>query len=156
QLPSAYTAVALSSGPPTDRNFTEHYDSPILFPLKSILAEAVELGILQRNAPVLANQPDAAVKPVPGIPVSFAPLGELRCECSSDQPNVLALFIRYANLNAAYRDRAPQAGEIYAPRPERDVLWRTQREARPACLVRLRQSCKHVLERKEGGEVVAA
>ena len=40
QAPSAYTALALSVGPATGRNFVEYYDSPLIFPIKSLMAEA--------------------------------------------------------------------------------------------------------------------
>jgi hypothetical protein len=156
QAMSAYTAVAWSAGPATGRNFAEHYDAPIVFPLKAIIAQARAEAGLPKNATVLANQPDLSVKPVPGIPVTFGPPGEMYCTCSEAHPDVMALFVRYSNLNAPYRDRAPPAGEIFAPRPERDAVWRQQRAARPNCLAQLRQSCKQVIERVEGGETVAA
>jgi hypothetical protein len=154
--PSAYTAVAWSAGPASGRNFAEHYDSPIVFPLKAILAQARAEAGLAAGAIVLANQPDLAVKAVPGIPITYAAPGELVCICNEAHPDVLALFVRYANLNAPYRDRPPGPDEIFAPRVERDAVWRAQRAERPLCLAQLRQSCKHVIERTEGGEIVAA
>jgi hypothetical protein len=156
QIPSAYLAVARSAGPATDRNFTEHYDAPIVFPLKPLLAQAYAQGLLTKGQRVLANQPDLSVKPVPGIPVDFGAPGEMYCECTSERPNVLALFVRYSNLNASHVDRPPREDEVFALRIERDVVWRAMRSQRPACVAQILKTCGRVIERSEGGEIVAA
>jgi len=156
QLPGAARAVALSAGPATARNFLEHYDSPILFPISSVVKEASKVGLLPENAVIIANQPDPEVTDRPRSPVVFDTSGKLHCECQATEPYILALFVRYANLNAPYADRAPRKDEIYAPPFRNDQLWRELRTVRSVCLARLVQTCSHVLERSEGGEVVTA
>jgi hypothetical protein len=156
QLPGAVIAVERSAGPSSDRNFVENYDSPIVFPLKSLLAQARQEGLLGQDTVVLANGMSETVKPVPGINVSFGPVGELYCECTPDRPNVLALWVRYTNLNAGRADQPPNPHQIFGTYPYLDQLWRQQLAARPACLAKLQASCAHVLERTEGGELVAA
>ncbi len=161
---SAYVAVARSAGPGSGRNFVEHYDAALVFPIKLLLAEARRMGYLPTRATVIANQPDFTVRSVPGIDVAFGPLGELYCACNAQHPYVMALFVRYANLSARFSDGVTadagvftaDAG-VFAPfYYERDKIWRENRAARPACLVRLRQTCAHVIERREGGEIVGA
>jgi hypothetical protein len=156
QLPGAARAVALSAGPATARNFLEHYDSPILFPIWSVVKQASMLGLLPENAVIIANQPDPEVKDRPRSPVVFDTSGKLHCECQATERYVLALFVRYANLNAPFADRPPHEHEIYAPPFRRDQLWRELRSVRSVCLARLAQTCSHVFERSEGGEVVTA
>lgn len=156
QAPSAYVAIARSAGPASDRNFVEHYDAPLVFPIKSLIREAKKDGIVPPRATFLANRPDFTVQPVPGIDVMFGPLGELICECRAEQPNVLAIFVRYANMNSEYGEHAPSPGQPFTLPLDRDRIWRENRTARPACLMRLRQTCGRVLERVEGGEVVGA
>jgi hypothetical protein len=153
---SAFTAVARSAGPATDRNFVEHYDAPISFPLKWLIAEAQRQNLISRDVTLAANQPDDFVRPVPGINVTFGPLGRLDCECGADRPNVMVIFVRYANLAASFADRPPAPDQHYGPPRERDRIWRQNRAVRPQCLARLRQTCRHVIERTEGGEVVGA
>ena len=134
----------------------EHYDSPILFPIWSVVKQASMLGLLPENAVIIANQPDPEVTDRPRSPVVFDTSGKLHCECQATERYVLALFVRYANLNAPFTDRPPQEHEIYAPPFRRDQLWRELRSVRSVCLARLAQTCSHVLERSEGGEVVTA
>jgi hypothetical protein len=156
QVPDAVTAVGRSTGPPSARNFVEHYDSPIVFPLKSLIAEARQKGVLPNGSTVLANTVHDAMKPVPGIDVTFGPRGKLYCECSAEHPNVMALFVRYLNTNAPFASRPPPNGETFAPSPDDDRLWRAQRDERPTCAVRLRATCRHVIMRIEGDELVGA
>jgi hypothetical protein len=151
--PGALVAVERSAGPASERNFVEHYDSPLVFPLRSLTREAQAGGYLPAGATFLASQPDEAVRPVPGLPVVFGPTGELYCECSAEHPRVLNLFVRYVNKNAGFAAHAPSG--IFGPPPESDRIWRAAREARPHCLARLRASCSRVIERIEGGELVA-
>lgn len=155
QAPGALLAVQRSAGPASDRNFVETYDSPIVFPLKSIVAEAERGGIVPPRASILASQPDEAVRPIPGLNLTFGPLGELHCECSADRPRLLNLFVRYANVSASFADRPPPPGEVYTPPRGRDAIWRANRGERAACIARMRQTCTRVLERAEGGEIVA-
>jgi hypothetical protein len=153
---SAYVAVARSAGPGSDRNFVEHYDAALVFPMKLLLAEARRMGYLPTHATVIANQPDETVRSVPGIDVAFGPLGELYCACNAQHPYVMALFVRYANLNARFSDGVIVNPRIFVLPYDNDKIWRENRAARPACLVRLRQTCAHVIERLEGGEIVGA
>jgi hypothetical protein len=156
QVPSAYLAVARSAGPASDRNFVEFFEAPLVFPIKSLIAEAEHKGILLRGAPIVANQPDDAIRAVPGVNVTFGPLGELRCECNEQNPRVMALFIRYTNMATPFINRVPGKDELFAPPYDRDRIWRAQRAARPMCIAKLQQTCRHVLLRDEGGETVAA
>jgi hypothetical protein len=156
QAPSAWTAVTRSAGPGTERNFVEHYDAPLVFPLKSLLTEARRTGMLKPNEIVLANQPDDAVRTVPGINIEFGRLGELHCQCDDERRNVMVLFIRYTNLNASFADSAQQRTRFFGLTPDRENGWRANRAARPACLAQLRRTCKNIIERTEGGEVVGA
>jgi hypothetical protein len=156
QVPSAYLAVARSAGPASDRNFVEFFEAPLVFPIKSLIAEAEYKGVLPHGASIVANQPDDAVRPVPGVNVTFGPLGELRCECSEQYPRVMALFIRYTNMATPFIGHVPAEGELFAPPHDRDRIWRAQRAARPMCIAKLQQTCLHVLLRDEGGETVAA
>lgn len=155
QAQGAYIAVARSAGPGSERNFVEHYEAALVFPIKYLLAAAQQAGFLTKRDTVLANQPDDTVRSLPGVNVTFGPLGTLSCGCSAETPNVMALFVRYTNLSAAYSTRAPVANE-YGPLPDRDQLWRKNRAERPACLAQMHRTCGHVIERSEGGEVVGA
>ena len=101
QAPSAYTALARAAGPLTARNFVEHYDSPIVFPIKSLTNEARKAGALPPGAPIVANLVDGSMRPLPGSTVSYGPLGKLNCECESEHPNVLTLFVRFTNMSAS-------------------------------------------------------
>jgi hypothetical protein len=154
QTPSAITAIAKAAGPITGLNFIENYDAAIFFPMKSLLAEARNKGLLKPNAVVLANAPDPSMRAIPGIPVAYGPWGQLICECSKDHPAVMGLFVRYTNLNARYSGAAP-SGAVFGPPPDRERLWRAGRAQRPVCLAQMRRTCAHVLERAEGGETVA-
>jgi hypothetical protein len=156
QAPSAWTAVARSAGPGSARNFVEHYEAPLVFPMKWLLAEARRSGMLKPDEIVIANQPDDTARSVPGINVEFGPLGDLQCQCTGERPQVMALFVRFANLNASLADGANPRVYYFGLLPERESLWRANRAARPACLAEMRQTCKKVIERIEGGEVVGA
>lgn len=155
QAHSAYVAVARSAGPGSERNFVEHYEAPLVFPMRSLLNQAYQAGHLSKGAPVIANQPDYTVRPVPGINVGFGPLDEMYCSCSDAHPNVMALFVRYTNLNAKFSARPPQITE-YGPPPDRDAIWRKNRQEGPACIAQMRQSCAHVITRGEGDEITGA
>jgi hypothetical protein len=158
QAPSAYTGVARSAQGSSDRNFVEFYNRPIVFPIKSLLQEATRKGLLARGATIYANRPDITVKTVPGIidNVEFGPIGELQCECTAAHPNIMALFVRYTNMNKRYADVPPPASLAYGPGLEFDNVWRANRAERNACMVRMQQTCRHFLSRSEGGEVVGA
>jgi hypothetical protein len=158
QLPSAYTGVARSAQGSSDRNFVEFYNRPIVFPIKGLLSEAARKGLLSRGATIYANRPDITVKSVPGIidNVQFGPLGELQCECSSERPNIMALFVRYANMNRRFADTPPPSSEAYGPGHELDQIWRNNRAGREQCLALMQQTCRNFLPRMEGGEVVGA
>jgi len=156
QAPSALTAVTRSAGPGTERNFIEHYEAPLVFPLKSLVTEARRAGMLKPNEIILANQPDDTVRTIPGINIEFGRLGELKCQCDDERRNVMVLFIRYTNLNASFADSAQQRAHFFGLTPDRESVWRANRAARPACLAELRRTCKNFIERIEGGEVVGA
>jgi hypothetical protein len=158
QLQSAYTGVERSAQGSSDRNFAEFYNTPIVFSIKTLLSEAAQKGFLPRGATVYANRPDFTVKSVPGIidNVQFGPLGELQCECTAARPNVMALFVRYANMNTQFADTPPPGLEAYGPSREDDRIWRNNRAARKQCLARIQQTCRNFLSRTEGGEVVGA
>lgn len=151
--PSAYTAVARSAGPASARNFAEHYDAPLVFPLKSIVAQAERDYGLPRNATIWASRPDDAVKPLPRLTIDYGPTGELICECTAERPRVLSLFVRYANLNARFADAPPTNG--FAPHRANDSIWRKSRAERPLCIQKIKATCRQVIERNEGGETVA-
>jgi hypothetical protein len=156
QAPGAWTAVTRSAGPETERNFVEHYDAPLVFPLQSLLAEARQAGMLKPNEIIVANQPDNDVRTVPGINIEFSRLGELQCQCDDERRKVMVLFIRYTNLNASFADSPRQRIRFFGLTPDRENVWRANRQARPACLAQLRRTCKNIIERTEGGEVVGA
>jgi len=149
QAPSAFTAIARAAGAPTDRNFVEHYDSPIVFPTKSLIAEAEQAGFLARGAPIQANMVDSSLRPLPGGNINYGPLGQLFCECQDTHRNVLALFVRFTNMSAPLRDKPMDPAS-------RIGIWQRTNVQRDACLAKLRQTCGHVLQRIEGGELVAA
>lgn len=147
-LPGTWAAIERSNGPGSDRNFVEQYDAPLVFPIKTLLAEANRKNLLAANADVIANLPDESVRPIPGVDVRFGPLGQMFCACSAEHPNVLAVFVRYANLKRDAQSAAPVGG--------REALWQQQRQERPGCLAELHRSCAHVLTHSEGDEVVGA
>jgi hypothetical protein len=149
QAPSAYTALALSAGSPTERNFVEHYDSPIVFPIKSLTAEARREGALPPRAPILANSIDNTLRSFPGSGITYGPVGELYCKCKADHPNVLALFIRFTNMSGFLATHE-------MPPDSRFGIWQKTNAQRQACLMQLKQSCGHVFTRVEGGELVGA
>lgn len=153
QAPSAMTAMALAAGPITGLNFIENYDAALFFPMKSLLSEAHEKGLLPAGAVVLANAPDPTMRPIPGIPVTYGPPGELFCACSKERPAVMGLFVRFANLDGDLASGEP--GRHFGPPKDRERLWRAGLDQRPMCLAELRRTCGHVLERIEGGEPVA-
>jgi hypothetical protein len=155
QAGGAYLAVARSAGPGSERSFIEHYESALVFPIRTLLAQARKAGYLARSDVVLANQPDDTVRSVPGVNVNFGPLGKLICSCNAEHPNVMALFVRYTNLSASFSDHPP-TDEEYGPPLDRDAIWRRNRSERPLCLAQMRASCAHVIEHKEGGEITGA
>jgi hypothetical protein len=158
QLPSAYTGIARSAQGSSDRNFVEFYNRPIVFPIKALLSEAARKGLLPRGTTVYANRPDITVKSVPGIidNVQFGQLGELQCACTAAHPNIMDLFVRYANMDRRFADTPPTVSEAYGPNHEADWIWRNNRAAREQCLARMQQTCRNFLSRTEGGEVVGA
>ena len=156
QTPGALAAVRRSAGPATDRNFYEHYDAPIVFPLKAVVTEASAAGWLPPGARIVVNQADPFVTGGRRLNLDFLPLGELPCQCREDRPYVLALFVRYTNLNAPFAHTPlPDDWAFGAPR-EREQLWRTQRLQARSCVALMRAACAHVIERVEGGELVVA
>ena len=64
-------------------------------------------------------------------------------------------FPPLANLSKSFAERIPTDKEI-GPYRERDELWKKNRTERPACLAKMRQTCKNVVEKIEGGEIVGA
>jgi hypothetical protein len=149
QAPSAYSALARSAGPPSGRNFVEHYDSPLVFPLRSLTSEARRAGVLRQGAPITANSIDNTLRAFPGSGITYGPVGELYCKCEPAHPNVLALFIRFTNMSDFLTDRA------YPP-DSRFGIWQITDARRQACLATLKQSCGHVFSRVEAGELVGA
>jgi hypothetical protein len=149
QAPSAYTALARAAGPSTDRNFVEHYDSPIVFPIKALTSEAQRAGVLPPRAPIMANLVDGTMRVLPGSTISYGPRGEMYCECGRDHPNVLALFVRFANMSHSLAAKKQAPGN-------RVATWQETNARRQACLIALRRSCGHVFTRIEGGELVGA
>lgn len=154
QAPSALSAIAKAAGPITGLNFIENYDAAIFFPMKSLLTEAHQKGLLPAHAVVLANAPDTSMRVVPGIPVVLGLPGRLYCACSKAHPAIMGLFVRYTNLDARFA-RAIPPGTMFGPPRERDRLWRAGLARRPMCLAEMRRTCAHVLERIEGGQAVA-
>src|ERR1051325_9438229 len=148
QAPSAYTVLARSAGPVTDRNFVEYYDSPLVFPIKSLTAEARRAHALSAGAPIFANSIDNTLRSLPGSGIIYGPVGELYCKCGPDHPNVLALFIRFTNMSASLATREPT--------DSRYAIWLETDRQRQVCSAQLQQSCGHVFTRIEGGELVAA
>lgn len=155
QAPSAANAIARAAGPITGLNFVEAYDAAIFFPMKSLIAEARSKGLLPAGDTVFSSAPDTSLRAIPGIPVTYGPPGSAVCECSPEHPAVMALYVRYVNLAAP---SAPPATlpRRFAPPEEREQLWRVAAAERPMCLARLQRTCAHVLQRVEGGELVAA
>ncbi len=149
QAPSAYTVLARSAGPATDRNFVEHYDSPLVFPIKSLTAEARRAGALPPRAPILANSIDNTLRSFPGSGITYGPVGELYCKCEPDHPNVLALFIRFTNMSSFLATHQEPPDSRYG-------IWQKADAQRQACLAQLKQSCGHVFTRVEGNELVGA
>ncbi len=148
-LPGAVAAVERSAGPGTNRNFVEQYDAPLIFPIKTLLAEAQRRDLHVAHTSFVANLPDESVRSIPGVNVSFGPLGQMFCACTAEHPAVLALFVRYTNLTSDPLHVKPQIAK-------REILWQEQRHERRACLAALRLSCAHVLTRAEGGEKSSA
>ena len=148
QAPSAYTVLARSAGPVTDRNFVEYYDSPLVFPIKSLTAEARRAHALSAGAPIYANSIDNTLRSLPGSGIIYGPVGELYCKCGPDHPNVLALFIRFTNMSASLATREPT--------DSRYAIWLETDRQRQVCSPQLQQTCGHVFTRIEGGELVAA
>jgi len=149
QAPSAYTALALSAGPASGRNFVEHYDAPLVFPIKSLTAEARRAGTLPSGAPILANTIDNTQRSLPGSGITYGPVGELYCTCAADHPNVLALFIRFTNMSASLATHEQPPGSRFA-------IWQKTDAQRPECLAELKRTCGHVFTRFEAGELVGA
>jgi hypothetical protein len=149
QAPSAYTALAFSAGPATGRNFLEYYDSGLIFPIKSLTAEAQRAGALSRGAPILANSIDSTLRSFPGSGITYGPVGELYCKCEANHPNVLALFIRFTNMSAFLATHQQPADSRYG-------MWQKTDSQRDICLAQLKQSCGHVFSRVESGELVGA
>jgi hypothetical protein len=154
QATSAITAVSSAAGPVTGLNFIEYYDAPIFFPIRPLLAEARRANVLPPNVTVFANAPDTSLRALPDVPVVFDVPGKLTCECSKEHEAVMALFVRYANLNARFSDSSVPRGS-FAPTEEREAFWLSGRAERPACLAKLQQTCRRVFQRIEGGELVA-
>jgi hypothetical protein len=149
QAPSAYTAIALALGPSTGRNFVEHIDSPLVFPIKSLTGEARRAGALAPHAPIMANLVDSTLRSLPGSNINYGPLGELFCSCEPARPNVLALFVRFTNMSSFLKDH-PE------PPDTRLGIWQKTDAQRQACLIDLKRSCGHVFTRFEAGELVGA
>jgi hypothetical protein len=149
QAPSAYTALARAAGPATGRNFVEHYDSPLVFPIKALTAEARRAGALPRGAPIVASLTDGTLRSLPGSNISYGPDAKLYCNCDHDHPNVLALFIRFTNMSAFLATRP-------YPSDSRFGKWQMIDARRQACLAELKTSCAHVFTRIEAGELVGA
>lgn len=148
QAPSAYTAVARALGPATDRNFVEHYDAPLVFPINRLTAEARRAGALQPHAPITANLIDNTLRTLPGSGIAYGPIGKLYCKCEDEHPNVMALFIRFTNMSSQLATHAAD--------DDRYRLWQTADAQRAECLALLKQSCGHVFTRVEAGELVGA
>ncbi len=149
QVPSAYTALAFALGPPAGRNFTEHTNSPLVFPIKSLIGEARRAGVLPLRAPVAANLVDGTLRALPGSNIDFGPLGELYCSCEASRPNVLALFVRFTNMSSFLKDHPQQPGERFG-------IWQKTDAQRQSCLIDLKRTCGHVFTRFEAGELVGA
>jgi hypothetical protein len=149
QAPSAYTVVARAAGPSTGRNFVEHYDAPIVFPIKTLTAEARRVGVLPPRAPIMASLVDGTLRSLPGSNITYGSVGELYCKCEADHPNVLALFIRFTNMSSFLATRE-------FPSDSRFGMWQRINAQRQECLAKLRQSCGHVFTHFEAGELVGA
>jgi hypothetical protein len=149
QIPSAYTALARSMGPPSERNFVEHYDSPLVFPIKSLTNEARRAGVLPAGAPIAANSIDNTLRTFPGSGITYGPVGELYCQCEVSRPKVLALFIRFTNMSQSLASRTD-------PPDSRFGKWQATDARRQVCLATMKQSCAHVFSRFEAGELTGA
>ncbi len=136
QLPTLVPTVALAFRPDPARNFFEHHDSSIYFPIKSLVLEAKADGVLPLHSPI-------AIRPL--TPELYGPMeqvyptlrygwigGVTDCRCGPGHENLLVRLIAPARLRASEADR---------PLPDEDAR----------CLADLKATYAHVYQRDLDG-----
>jgi hypothetical protein len=132
QLPTLVTTVALAFRPDPARNFFEHHDAPIYFPIASLVLEAKGDGVLPLHSKI-------AIRPI--TPEVYGPMeqvyptlrydwigGVTDCRCGPGHENLLVRLVAPARLRANEADR---------PIPDEDAR----------CLADVKATYAHVYQR---------
>jgi hypothetical protein len=109
QLPTLVPTVALAFHPDPGRNFFEHHDAPVYFPIKSLVLEAKRDGVLANGAHVVLHPLEPEVYgPLEDVypTLHYYWIGNIRdCRCGPGHENLLVRLVAPARLRAKDADR---------------------------------------------------
>jgi len=138
QVPSAIPAFSLTAKPDPARNFIEHYDSPVFFPVRQLVREAEAQKFFTATNQISVYNPfkDYYFDGMPGFYPDLARrfrfvFRQQSCRCTKDSA-VLILFIYPAGLNEnAVHERQFPFDKSWEPACVEDV-YRTCGKVLPA------------------------
>ena len=136
QAPTLAGTLVLAARPDPARNFFEHHDAPIYFPIKSLVTEAHAAGVLPLHAPIgLRVIPNEVYGPFEIVyPTLHYPFigGVTDCTCGAGHENLLVRLVYPARLRRGEGDR---------PLPDEDR----------ACIAQVEATFAHVFRREIDG-----
>lgn len=163
--PKLYSTVVSFAEPDSVRSFNEHYDAPIYLPIRSLIETAEQAKAFDDNGNKVIhinhvtdwNQP-AVVYPDLLKKYKLRVSKDLKCNCVSETPSVLAPFVYMSGLNANLDQQSiAQIAQIPQHQAKYVKRWRQVNEMRSSCLAQLKNSCQFYHEAVTStGEVVGA
>ncbi len=159
-----YATVIQLGEPDSARNFNEHYDAPIYLPIRSLIKTAEAEGVLEgENRAIYVNHVTSWNQPAFVysdllVKYKFNMNEDIKCECSSVTPTLLAPFVNVSGLNERIRDqdielikKIPQHQAKYVSR------WREVNNNKQMCLSAMQRTCKYMAQKSlNDGTVIGA
>ena len=159
--PLLYAEGQKLNEPDSVRNFNEHYDAPIYLPIRYLIKQAEQAGVLEGedraihiNYVTAWNQP-AFVYPDLLVKYKLNMNKEWKCGCSAETPSVLAPFVYMSGLNQDLNSQSMTDIKAMSQHQSRYVKhWREVNEVRDVCLIELRQTCQYFHQQQTSEGVV--
>jgi hypothetical protein len=137
-----YNLLALKPSPA--RNFSQHYDHPVYLPIRDLIEQAEDQGVLQLGQAIYVADPTGW--DISSINSDYSMLGQKykfktgqahHCRCEPENSATIASFIYFANLNSNIPEDLSEL-PLYARAPMHFYKrWREVNKRRPQCIKEL-------------------